>query len=262
MRVSVNVSYNDVLKLDVADVLKNLCEKYEIPTDLIAVEITETVIAKYYDEINALLSKLKSFGFLTLMDDFGSGYSSLNMLNNVSVDVLKLDFEFLKNGSLSSPKNVKIIESIVNMAENISMPIVIEGVETSEQEKFLVAMGCRYAQGYYYYKPMPIEDFEELLKTKPIDKNGFDCKHFEQIHVKEFLDENNFNDTMLNNILGAVAFFEQSDKDLSISRYNSPFASIFNDINLESRKVSVQDFVVEQDLPEVYETLENARIKK
>ena len=101
-----------------------------------------------------------------MMDDFGCGYSSLNMLKNIPVDVLKLDMRFLQFKEEERQKSANILEAIINMAGLLHLPIVVEGVENESQEKFVQKLGCRYIQGFYYYKPLPIKKFEELLRDK------------------------------------------------------------------------------------------------
>ena len=106
-----------------------------------------------------LLDRLREVGFVVEMDDFGSGYSSLNMLKNISVDVLKLDMAFLQN-SQNKEKSYKIIEKIIILAKELGMKVVTEGVETDNQFNFLSSAGCDLFQGFYFSRPIPVEDFE------------------------------------------------------------------------------------------------------
>lgn len=102
---------------------------------------------------------LRRAGFVTMMDDFGSGFSSLNMLKDIDVDVLKVDMNFL-SGDILAGKGEIILTSVIRMAGNLGIPVIVEGVETQEQRDFLAAIGCDYVQGYYYAKPMPLEEYE------------------------------------------------------------------------------------------------------
>lgn len=257
--ISINVSQVDILTIDVADYLTTLCQTYDLPTQLLKVEITESAYAEEPDRVEALVKELKAKGFVTLMDDFGSGYSSLNMLQTVSVDVLKLDMVFLRERNIRSPRGVTILESIVNMAKMMGLPIVVEGAETEAQVQFLKDLGCRYAQGYYFYKPMPTAEFEALLQNCDcLDLRGFHCKRNEEFHVREFLDENMFSDTILNNVLGAVAFYALDGKDLSITRFNARFYRAIGDSSMESRQQAIQNYVVREDWPSLYRALEDA----
>ena len=207
--ISINVSRIDIFSMDVAEYLKGLMEEYQLPQKLLKVEITESAYAESNDKIIRTVKQLREADFLVMMDDFGSGYSSLNMLKSISVDVLKLDMRFLEINEKEEEKGIGILQSVVNMAKQMQMPIVVEGVETQKQENFLRKLGCRYTQGYYYYRPLPVEEFEKLLwDEKNLDFDGFWYKQVESFHVKEFLDDNLFSDIMVNNILGPAAFYD------------------------------------------------------
>lgn len=257
--VSINVSRTDIQTLDVVEFLCSLCEKYRVPARLVKVEITESSYAEDAGTVRPFVERLKENGFLVMMDDFGSGYSSLNMLENIAVDVLKLDMIFMKDANLRSRKGVTIVESIVNMAKMMGLPIVVEGVETAEQVQFLRDLGCRYAQGYHFYRPMPIAQFEALMTREDmLDHRGFVSKRNDQFHVREFIDENTFTDCMLNNILGAVAFYALDGRDLTITRFNEQFYRAIGDGAMETRQVAIQNYIVREDWPTLYRTLDDA----
>ncbi|MBQ9765732.1 MAG: EAL domain-containing protein [Lachnospiraceae bacterium] len=222
--ISINVSRIDIFTMDVAAYLKSLLEKYDIPSRYIKVEVTESAYAESDDKIIGTVKQLRDADFLVMMDDFGSGYSSLNMLKSVAVDVLKIDMRFLDINENEEEKGISILESVVNMARQLKIPIIVEGVETQKQEIFLQKLGCKYMQGYYYYKPMPVDMFEALISdTRNVDYDGIWCKQVEQMHVREFLDQNLFNDTMINNIIGATAFYEMYDNKIDITRVNEEY---------------------------------------
>ena len=136
-------------------------DKYSLPAELIELEITETIAFESMDVISEVLKRLHDIGFKISMDDFGSGYSSLNMLKNLDVDVLKIDKGFFEETS-NSKRGQDIIESIIDMASKLGMETVAEGVETIEQAELLQENGCDIAQGYFYAMPMPISDYENL----------------------------------------------------------------------------------------------------
>jgi EAL domain-containing protein (putative c-di-GMP-specific phosphodiesterase class I) len=139
-------------------------DKYKIPHHLIEFEVTESAYITNNAKTVFILNQLKDHGFSISMDDFGSGYSSLNFLKDMPVDVLKIDRLFLKAG-INDFKLRAIIKSIVTMAHEIDITLVCEGVETEEQLKFLEEIGCEVAQGYYFAKPMPVADVEHFIKT-------------------------------------------------------------------------------------------------
>lgn len=172
--VSINISKSDITSIDVAKCLETLTEKYNIDRRLIRIEITETVYTKSKDIliIENTIKKLKKLGFLIFMDDFGSGYSSLSLLKNLNFDALKIDMEFLAPTG-NKKKGIHILESVVQLAHSIDLPVVAEGVETEAQEKYLKSINCRFAQGYYYYKPMPIEEFKKIIAIpQKVNANG------------------------------------------------------------------------------------------
>lgn len=160
--ISVNVSRIDLYDPKLVDHLVGLREKYHLPADYLQLEITESAYTEDPEQIIAITNKLREVGFLILMDDFGTGYSSLNMLKDVHLDVLKLDMGFLKK-SCCSLRSRSIISAIIQMAKNLHMQTIVEGVETQEHVEFLKSLGCRYAQGYYYSKPLPVDEFEKLI---------------------------------------------------------------------------------------------------
>lgn len=238
--ISINVSRIDIFSMDVAEYLKGLMEEYQLPQKLLKVEITESAYAESNDKIIRTVKQLREADFLVMMDDFGSGYSSLNMLKSISVDVLKLDMRFLEINEKEEEKGIGILQSVVNMAKQMQMPIVVEGVETQKQENFLRKLGCRYTQGYYYYRPLPVEEFEKLLwDEKNLDFDGFWYKQVESFHVKEFLDDNLFSDIMVNNILGPAAFYDIFENQIEITRVNEQYyqlAGISRDNQKEYKK--------------------------
>ena len=222
--VSVNVSRTDIFSSDVPKYLLGLMEEYELPLNLLKVEITESSYAESGEKIVQTATTLRDYGFVVMMDDFGSGYSSLNMLKSVPVDVLKMDMRFLEINEEEQEIGIGILDSVINLARQMRLPIVVEGVEEQEQENHLLKMGCRYTQGYYYYRPLPIEKFEELIADPAnTDHEGFWCRQTESIHIKEFLDTNLFNDVMANNILGPAAFYDMYENNISITRVNEQY---------------------------------------
>ncbi len=158
--ISINVSRCNLLDDAFINYLLFLTEKYDVDKTLIEIEITESYNKKLDDEIFA---KLKSKGFTLLMDDFGSGYSSLNTLHTSDFDVIKLDKEFLSN-SMNDTRGKKIIQHTLSMMKDIDLEVIAEGVETSDQAEFLHNNGCRVAQGFLYSKPIPVKEFEKFLK--------------------------------------------------------------------------------------------------
>ena len=232
--ISINVSRIDIYAMDVPKYIFSLLEKYQIPEYLIKIEITESAYTENNNRISHAVNTLRNRGLVVMMDDFGCGYSSLNMLKNIPVDVLKLDMRFLQFKEEERQKSANILEAIVNMAGLLHLPIVVEGVENESQEKFVQKLGCRYIQGFYYYKPLPIKKFEELLKDKrQIDAQGLVYKQVEPMHIREFIDTNFVSDSMLNNVLGPVVFFEVFGGDIKVIRVNEQYFRMIGEQHFE-----------------------------
>ena len=232
--ISINVSRIDIFEMDVPKYIFSLLEKYQIPEYLIKIEITESAYTENNNRISHAVNTLRNRGLVVMMDDFGCGYSSLNMLKNIPVDVLKLDMRFLQFKEEERQKSANILEAIVNMAGLLHLPIVVEGVENESQEKFVQKLGCRYIQGFYYYKPLPIKKFEELLKDKrQIDAQGLVYKQVEPMHIREFIDTNFVSDSMLNNVLGPVVFFEVFGGDIKVTRVNEQYFRMIGEQHFE-----------------------------
>lgn len=160
LSISVNVSAKDFYYTDLSRVFIGLAEKYDISPGNLNIEITETVLVTDLMVHLQTLEKLRDYGFRIEIDDFGSGYSSLNMLKDVKADILKIDMLFLRETENRDRSRV-ILNSIVNMAKNLDMLVLVEGVETAEQLETLRRMGCDIFQGFYFSKPVPVEEFEE-----------------------------------------------------------------------------------------------------
>ena len=158
--ISVNISPADFYFLDIYKEFVNIVKKYDINPSRLKLEITETVIMKDVESRLMIVENLRDFGFTVEMDDFGSGYSSLNMLKDISVDVLKLDMGFLYK-TKDEEKSRKIIGMIVQLSKALDMPVICEGVETQSQFEFLKSIKCDYFQGYLFAKPVPVEEFEK-----------------------------------------------------------------------------------------------------
>lgn len=257
--VSVNVSKVDLQQMDVADYLFSLTQTFDISPSLLKIEITESTYASDFDAISETITKLKTKGFTVFLDDFGAGYSSLNMLDKINADVLKLDMIFMRKENSLSRKGISIVESILGMSKVLDMPVIVEGVETEDQVSFLNNLGCRYAQGYYFYRPMSIAACEKILMDKiRIDYDGISSRPTDLFHARDFLNENMFTDSMINHVLGAVAYYTLEGRDLTISRFNESFYKAIGDPKMNSRKAAIQNYVVQEDWPQLYHALETA----
>ena len=162
--ISINLSRVDIQKMGMIEELMTLFEKYSVEAKWVKAELTESVCLENDKIIMDKMEILKSHGLKIAIDDFGSGYSSLRMLKEMPIDILKIDKSFLEYNGEMQEKDEILIRDVVELGKHLHMQIVTEGVETLEQSDFLEAIGCDIAQGYYYGRPMPIEEFEVVLK--------------------------------------------------------------------------------------------------
>ena len=160
--VSVNVSRVDMLDPTLLDAMDRLVAEFGLDHSEFLLEITESAYTQDADQIISTVNALRERGFKIEMDDFGSGYSSLNMISTLPIDALKLDMQFIRN-AFSERKNTRMLEVVFDIAEALSVPTIAEGVETAEQLFTLKAMGCDIAQGYYFSRPLPAEEYESFL---------------------------------------------------------------------------------------------------
>lgn len=160
--ISINVSRMHVYQEDFIDRIKKITSKYDINPKLIPLEITESAFTSEESSLYRKIKSLQDCGYRFSMDDFGSGYSSLGMLKDEHVDEVKIDKTFVDD--IATDKGKILLKNVIQMIRALGIDMIAEGVETKEQADFLVNNGCIYAQGYYYYRPMPIEDFVLLLE--------------------------------------------------------------------------------------------------
>ena len=158
--ISVNVSPKDLYYGDVAGIFIRLAEEYKINPARLHLEITESTLIDNFDACNSMIEKLRARGFLVGLDDFGSGYSSLNMLQNIQADILKLDMGFLRKMD-QWERGKQIIKLVIGLAKSLNMEVVAEGVETAEQARYLQELQCDFLQGFYFSEPVSAEEFEK-----------------------------------------------------------------------------------------------------
>ena len=226
--ISVNVSRVDFYFTDIAECFIGLVQKYGLSPELIGVEITESAFTDNNATILEAIEKLHDAGFHILMDDFGSGSSSLSMLHTMNLDVLKTDVQFMSRDE-GNKRAISIVESIISMAHMIGMSVVTEGVETEAQKNNLVSMGENYAQGYYFYRPMPVEHFESLIRDPNNVTQGYRKKSDSaagQLRFREMIQKGLVSETLLDNIIRAAAIFKEEGDEITILQINEQFAAL------------------------------------
>lgn len=163
--ISVNVDPTDFYHLDVPKLLGELCHRYGVDTARLRVEITETALFDDVEKQSRIVETLHQAGFKVEIDDFGKGYSSLSLLKDIHADVLKIDMGFIR-GKSNLRRSRIILESVIEMARNLNMAVITEGVETREQVDNLLELGCNDFQGFYFSRPLPVRDFEEVVRAR------------------------------------------------------------------------------------------------
>lgn len=222
--VSVNISRVSLYNPKIVDVICGLTEKYNIPPEWLQLELTESAYTGNPKAIKEMMEQLQKKGFSILMDDFGSGYSSLNVLKDIAVDVLKIDMKFL-DGSGDDGRSENILASVVRMAKWLNMPVVAEGAERKEQVSFLHSIGCEYVQGFYFARPMPVKEYEKLLYEQP---------YFEDDETRRTSNDTNAiwtanmqMEMIFSNMMQAAAIYEYSDGNIEVVRVNDAYFDMF-----------------------------------
>ncbi len=167
--ISLNVSRIHLNDENFVTDIEKLVDSYKIPHNLLELELTESIFLNNTEEALTIMHQLRKLGFGVSIDDFGAGYSSLNLLKDMSTDVIKLDKEFFGNGEMQKEEQI-IVASIISMAKQLNMKVLSEGVETKKQSDFLKSVCCDMAQGFLYSRPMPMIEFEKIIHNK---KNSF-----------------------------------------------------------------------------------------
>ncbi|MCR5303315.1 MAG: EAL domain-containing protein [Lachnospiraceae bacterium] len=219
--ISVNMSRHDIFNKNYVDEIERIRTRYGIPVKYLRVEITETSAIGGTELVTSVMNKLHEYGYLVEMDDFGCGYSSLNILKDLPVDIIKLDMKFL-SGDVGGRGGI-IIGSIVQMAKWLNTPVIAEGVETREQADFMKSIGCNYIQGYYYSKPVPEKEFLEMSRQIEHEKMTRALSLIENINAGKFWDPESLETLIFSNFVGGAAIFTYKKGDINILRVNEKY---------------------------------------
>lgn len=221
--VSVNISRVDIYNPRLCEHLQELVRRYSLPASYLRLEITESAYMQNPEQLISTVKSLRAAGFTVEMDDFDAGYSSLNTLKDVPVNVLKLDIRFLSKGE-DDARGGSILSSVIRMAHWLDMPIIAEGVETQTQADYLKSLNCLYMQGYYFSRPLPAEKFEELLAQCAVGT----AARFGTTDLKgvaAFWDPSAQTALLFNSLVGGAAILEYRDGNAEILRANDKFYS-------------------------------------
>lgn len=237
--VSSNFSRHDIFMPDFVAKLEEIRKKYDVPTKYLRIEITESVVVGGSQHTNEIIRSLHKCGYIVEMDDFGSGYSSLNVLKDIELDIIKLDMMFLSEES-DSEKGGTILSSMVRMAKWLGMPVIAEGVEHLEQADFLKSIGCEYIQGYLYSRPLPEEQYVELLGKSSVGTKIPQVKLNEKLNANSFWDPKSQETLIFSNYVGGAAIFEYQDGKIELLRLNTKYLQELG-INLSEKELIDED---------------------
>ncbi|MEG2080673.1 MAG: EAL domain-containing protein [Oscillospiraceae bacterium] len=222
--VSVNISRVDIYNPKFVDNMIELVEKYGIPTSSLNLELTESAYTDNPIVMLETVKKLQEHGFVIMMDDFGSGYSSLNILKDIPVDILKIDMRFLSKTEIVG-RGENIIASVVRMAKWLNIPVIVEGVETKPQVDFLRSIGCEFVQGYYFAKPEPIDEYEKRMAgnsaadLRPIERR----KEMNKFNADSIWSTDAQMEMLFSNVLQPILIYEFQNDRIEILRVNGAF---------------------------------------
>jgi len=219
--ISVNISRLEFKQENFVEEMIQLIKRYEVPAHLLKLEITESALTDIDQEIIEKILKLKAAGFQILLDDFGSGYSALNVLKSMPIDFLKMDMRFLDNFE-NSKKAGSIIAGIVHIAKWLKLSVISKGVETVEQKEFLKSVGCEYMQGFFYSKGVSPKIFKTLLTGKLPNEKPFKIAVNDD-ELDRIWQKNVAYHRDLEELYGGIAFLEFTEEHLEILRFNQRF---------------------------------------
>lgn len=228
--VSVNISRRDIYNHDLVKIFDSLLKKYDLTPNNLRLEITESAYMDNPSQLIQVVSALRGRGFCLEMDDFGSGYSSLNTLKEVPVDILKLDMKFIESGTTKSTdldgnedtRGGNILSSVVRMANWLHLPVIAEGIESKEQADYLKSIGCFHMQGFYFAKPMPEDEYEKMIsELRPVLINN--PNSYSTSEASKFLDATTQSTLLFNSFVGGAAIVEWIGDNLEVLRMNDQF---------------------------------------
>lgn len=239
--ISSNFSRYDIFQPDFVEKLEEIRLKYDVPVKNIRVELTESAVLGGTKHTNEVISKLHKCGYIVEMDDFGSGYSSLNVLKDIELDIIKLDMKFLAKESESN-KGGTIISSIVRMAKWLSMPVIAEGVENVSQADFLRSIGCDYIQGYLYSRPIPEEKYLELISGSSVGATVPQMRLIETLNAFDFWNPQSMETLIFSNYVGGAAIFDYHNNKVELLRINQKYLKEIC-MNLSEKDLIESDFL-------------------
>jgi len=243
--VSTNFCRYDIFMTDFADKLEEIRKRYDIPANFLRVEITESAIMGGSEQVDEMIKRLHQYGYIVEMDDFGSGYSSLNVLKDIEMDIIKLDMLFLSEET-NSTRGGTILSAVVRMAKWLKVPVIAEGVETLKQADFLRSIGCNYIQGYLYSRPLPENQYVELLTGSAIDSLNPQMHMVESLNTGDFWNPKSQETLIFSNYVGGAAIFDYHNGRLEVLRVNKKYLREMG-MNLTEKDIIEKDLFASFD---------------
>ncbi|MEG0597981.1 MAG: EAL domain-containing protein, partial [Oscillospiraceae bacterium] len=243
--ISVNVSRVNIYNPNLAEMLLELVERYGLEPALLHLELTESAYTDNPAAMKKVMLQLQSHGFVILMDDFGSGYSSLAVLKDISVDILKIDMRFLSKTDIPG-RGENIIASVIRMAKWLSIPVIAEGAETAQQVDFLRSVGCDFVQGYFYARPMPASEYEKLCSNLSLDlqrmtDQKYDGYRYEGYSYDDLFSFNEEMGRLFNNKLQAAIICEFFDDRIELIRVNEAYYALVGYDDMVAKSSNILD---------------------
>jgi len=220
--ISVNLTRYDIYQRDFIDQLEAIRQRHNVPVELTCIEITETAVVGDNLHASKIIEQLHQKGYVIEMDDFGSGYSSLNVLKDIDLDILKLDMRFLTT-AMATNRSGTILSSIVRMAKWLSLPVIAEGVESMQQADYLKSIGCNYIQGFLYARPMPEGDFTTLLNRSTVGETRPSMRLIETLSADDFWNPESQETLIFSNYVGGASIFDYHGGRVEVLRVNPKY---------------------------------------
>jgi len=259
--VSVNLTRHDLFTPGFLDRLEAIRRKYDVPSKYVRIEITESSALGSSHFVNKALARLHSYGYTVEMDDFGSGYSSLNVLKDLDFDVIKLDMRFFEKEQAPTGRGGIILSSVVRMVNWLQLPLIVEGVEVAEQADFLRSIGCDHIQGYLYSRPLPEAEFERLLRESHTGVPAPHLRLIEAMDAGRFWSEDSLETLIFSNFVGGAAILHyRSGGEAEILRVNEKYLRELG-MNLSEKEIvnhDPMDFMEAGDLDTYRRTIQRA----
>lgn len=243
--ISTNFSRYDIFQEGFIERLEQIRNRYDIPAKYLRVELTESIAMERELEVNEIIKKLNALGYLVEMDDFGSGFSSLNVLKDISFNIIKIDMKFMSSITHNNRAGI-ILSSVVRMIQWLGLPIIAEGVETKEQSNFLRSIGCDYIQGYLYSKPLPADELYEMIRAGKLGKFYSEREMIDKLDACTFWTPESLDTLIFSNYVGAAVVFEYQDGKVHITRVNRKYLKEFG-MNLSEKDVINGDALEQMD---------------